>query len=423
MSRTRHTRSRRLGALALGATGALALAACGGGGGGGFEETDGGGTDGGGGDAGGGDVTVLIGSSGQAETDAVNAAVDAWSAESGTEAEVVVAADLNQQLSQGFAADDPPDVFYLSTDVFSGYAANGSLFPYVEELENADDFYPTLLESFTYEGTQYCAPKDFSTLGLVINTDAWEAAGLTDDDVPTTWEELSTVATTLTTDGQVGLSFGAEWQRIGTFMAQAGGGLVDESGAAVADSPENLEALTFVKEMLDSGALAYPADVGTGWGGEALGTGAAAMVIEGNWVVGAMANDFPDISYLVAELPEGAAGKGTLQFTNCWGVAEGGNTEAAVDLVSFLTSAEQQMAFADAFGVMPSIQSVGEDWASQFPEQEAFLAGADYAQGFPPYDGVSDVIGDFNSQLQGLKTGDPQSILTSVQTNLEAVIG
>ncbi|GAB2593565.1 extracellular solute-binding protein [Pseudactinotalea suaedae] len=423
MSRARTTR--RTATIALAAATALTLAACGGGGG--FDdETDAG--DNGAGDGAednGEALTVLIGSSGDAETQAVQAAAAAWSAESGTEVEVVAATDLPQELSQGFAADDPPDVFYLGADNLASYASNGSLLPYVDQLENADDFYPVLLQSFTYEGTAYCAPKDFSTLGLVINTDAWEAAGLTDDDIPTTWEELSAVAQQLTTDTQVGLSFGAEWQRIGTFMAQAGGGLTNPEGnEATVDTPENLAALEYVQQMLADGTLAYPGDINAGWGGEALGLGAAAMVIEGNWIVGAMTNNYPDVSYRVVELPAGPGGQGTLQFTNCWGVAaDGGNTAGAVDLVGFLTSSEQQMEFAAAFGVMPSVQSVNEEWTEQFPEQAAFLAGADYAQGGPVAQGAADVISDFNSQLQGLKDADPQAILTAVQANLEAVLG
>ena len=46
-----------------------------------------------------------------------------------------------------------------------GYAGNGSLMPYGELLENADDFYPSLVENFTFEDEFYCAPKDFSTPG------------------------------------------------------------------------------------------------------------------------------------------------------------------------------------------------------------------------------------------------------------------
>lgn len=415
---------RRAALVALAATSALALAACNSGGGFEDETTTAGGDDGSAAADTGEALTVLIGSSGDAETQAVQAAAAAWSEESGTDVEVVAATDLAQELSQGFAANEPPDVFYLGSDTLASYAANGSLMPYVDQLSTADDFYPTLLQSFTYDGTAYCAPKDFSTLALVINTDSWEAAGLGEDDIPTTWDELAAVAEQLTTDDQVGLSFGPEWQRIGTFMAQAGGGLTNADGTeATVNSAENLEALEYVQGLLADGYAAYPADVSAGWGGEALGIGAAAMVIEGNWIVGAMTNNYPDVNYQVVELPAGT-GQGTLQFTNCWGIAaDGANTGGAVALVDYLTSGEQQMEFATAFGVMPSVQSVSDQWAEAFPEQAAFLAGADYAQGAPSAEGTTDVISDFNSQLQGLKDGDPQAILDSVQANLEAVLG
>ena len=89
-------------------------------------------------------------------------------------AEVTVASDLAQQLSQGFASNNPPDVFYVSTDTLADYAGNGSLYAYGDDLANADDFLPTLVEAFTVDDEFYCAPKDFSTLGLVINTEALE---------------------------------------------------------------------------------------------------------------------------------------------------------------------------------------------------------------------------------------------------------
>jgi len=419
-----HRPTRRAGALVAGASAlALTLAACGGGSGFDDDATDDAAT--GDGDGGGGAVEILIGSSGDAETRAVEDAVAAWSEESGVEATVSVAADLPQQLSQGFAAGSPPDLFYVGADFFVGYAANGSLMPYADQLDNVEDFYPTLRDSFTYEDELYCAPKDFSTLALFINNEAWSAAGLGEDDVPTTWEELSEVATTLAETSDTGLTFGPEWQRVGTFMAQAGGSLVSEDGTtATVDSPENLEALTFVQELLDSGAAQYPAALGAGWGGEAFGTGAAAMTIEGNWLVGALANDFPDVDYQVVPLPEGPAGPGTLQFTNCWGIgADSANQEQAVELVQHLTSPEQQLEFARAFGVMPSIESAADQWTSEFPEQAAFLESVDFAQGVPTVEGISDVIADFNAQLEGLAGGgDPQGLLTSVQSTLEATL-
>jgi multiple sugar transport system substrate-binding protein len=371
-------------------------------------------------------LTILIGSSGDAETDIVNQLVDEWSAESGVEAEVVVASDLNQQLSQGFSSNEPPDLFYLSTDQMAVYAATDSLEPYAESLSNADDFYPNLREAFTYNGQFMCAPKDFSTLALVINSDMWEEAGLTDDDIPTTWEELNAVAEQLTTDEHIGLAYGPEVQRVGVFMAEAGGAFVSDDGTtAVVDSPENAEALQYVKDQMAAGTFAYSNDarIDAGWGGEAFGLGKAAMVIEGNWIAGAMTNDYPDVNYVVAELPEGPAGPGTIQYTNCWGMAAlSDNIPGATALVEHLTSTESQLAAAEAFGVMPSVESAAEDWKAAYPEFAAFIDGAEYAINLPSQPGTGDVLGDFNAQLATLSSTEPETILASVQQSLQAVL-
>ncbi|WP_449409192.1 sugar ABC transporter substrate-binding protein [Microbacterium maritypicum] len=415
---TRHTTRALLGTGAVLLTSTLVLTGCGGSG---FS----------GGDSGGGSegltssddaLTILIGSSGDAETAAVQSAVDAWSEESGTKVSVQVASDLAQELSQGFAAGKPADLFYLAPEQMAGFAKNGSLQAYGDELANKDDFYPSLVENFTLDGTFYCAPKDFSTLALVINSQMWADAGLTDADLPTTWDDLATVAQKLTTPEHVGLAFGAEYQRIGTFMAQAGGGLVDD-GAAIADDQANVDALDYVKTHLNDGTFAYAKDVGAGWGGEALGKGLAAMVIEGNWITGAMENDFSSVDYTVAELPEGPSGPGTLQFTNCWGMAaDSPNQQAALDLVEHLTSADSQLAFSKAFGPMPSISSAADQWTADNPTLAPFLAGAEYAQFPPNQDGAADVVSDFNAQLESLKTGDPAQILGTVQSNLDAIV-
>ena len=214
-----------------------------------------------------------------------------------------------------------------------------------------------------------------------------------------------------------------EYQRIGAFMAAAGGALVTDD-VATADSPENVEALEYVQSLLEAGSLQFAPDLGAGWGGEAFGNGSAVMVIEGNWITGALANDYPDLEYQVVELPAGPGGQGTLQFTNAWGMAaDSSNQEAALDLITFLTSAEQQMAFARAFGPMPSVTAASEEWSQEFPELVAFLDGVEYAQNPPAQAGTADVIADLNAQLETLASGDAQAILASVQTNLEAALG
>jgi len=366
-------------------------------------------------------ITVLIGSSGEAETTAVKTAVAAWSTKSGTPAEVQVASDLGQQIAQGFASGSPADIMYVG-DQFAAYAKAGNLYDYSAQMTNKADFYPSLVQAFSYKGQLVCAPKDFSTLGLVINTDMWKAAGLTDADIPTTWLQLEAVAKKLTTGGVVGLTYGPEIARLGALMAEAGGGLVDASGAATANSQANIDALTFAKKLETEGVAKNSKDLGAGWGGEAFGKKLAAMVIEGNWISGAMSKDYVGVGWKGVELPAGKA-KGTLVFSNCWGVAaKSKNTAGAVDLVNFLTAKDQQLAFGKAFGVIPSIQSAADQFKTDNPNLVPFVNGAAYAQSLPAQPGTKAVIDDLNSKLPGLKTADPKAILDAAQTNLDAAL-
>lgn len=400
-------------ASTLTAAAATALAACGGSGFSSDSSSGGSGT-----------LTLLYAPSGDAETKAYTDAIAAFTKETGIEVEATAATDLNQELAQGFAAGKPADVFYLNPDFIAAYVGNGSLYAYGDQLTNKDDFYPSLVANFTYDGTLYGAPKDFSTLALFINSEMWTAAGLTDADLPTDWASLAAVAKTLTSGDVVGLTCSPEYARVGAFMAQAGGGLTNAEGTeATANSEGSVAGLTEVKTLLTDGVLKFSSDLGTGWGGEAFGTGKAAMAIEGNWLTGAMGADYPEVSYMVAELPAGPAGKGTMQFTNAYGIANASShKEDAVTLVEFLTTTDQQLAFAKAFGVMPSIRSAADQWATENPDMAPFQAGADYAISVPTAAGASDVVADFNSQLASLAGSDPQTVLDSVQANLEAVI-
>ncbi|MFC4243731.1 extracellular solute-binding protein [Gryllotalpicola reticulitermitis] len=368
-------------------------------------------------------LTITIGSSGPAETTAVTQAVAAWSKTTGTKATVIAANNLDQQLAQGFASGKPADVFYLSTSSLAGYASAGDLLDYGSMLPNKSDFYPSLVKSFTYNGDLQCAPKDFSTLQLVINNKLWSAAGLTASDYPTTWAQLQSVAQKLTKGNVVGLSMNGQYERMGAFMVQAGGNLMNATSTkATADSAANVQALTFVQGMLKNGSLKFAADLGEGDGGQALGSGKAAMTVEGNWVTGELKNDFPSTQYTVVPLPAGPKGKGTLQFTNCWGIAaKSPNQAAALKLVEYLTTAKQQLAFSKAFGVLPSVQSAASDWKQQNPALVPFLDGATYAQGVPTAKNSAQVVTNLDGQLAQLATKDPKTILTTAQQQLAAL--
>lgn len=413
-------RTRRTAALALALGGALLVSACGGGG---FKEE--GASSAPASASGPAALNLLIASSGDAETNAVKAATDAWAKSSGNTVTVTVASDMNQQLAQGFASGKPADVFYMDAGRFADYAKNGSLYPYADQLKDNDDFYESLRKSFTYEGKQYCAPKDFSTLALQINTDSWTKAGLTDADVPTTWEELEAVSKKLTTGKQAGLGIGVGIDRLGAFLVQNGGWWLKEDGSGPsANTPEVTQALEYVQKNVKAGNFQMSNQLDSGWGGEAFGNGKSAMVIEGNWIKGAVKNDFPKLKYKTVELPAGPKGKGTLQFTQCWGVAADSKAQAqAVELVKALTTVDQQMAFADAFGVMPSRQSAADQYKAKFPEDAPFIAGGEYGHGPINQPGMEQVVGDLNSKLENFGGADLPTVLKGFDTNASAALG
>jgi multiple sugar transport system substrate-binding protein len=368
-------------------------------------------------------ITALIGSSGPAETFAVNNAARAWTKRTGIQVNVVVASDLGQQLAQGFASGNPADIFYLGNDQVATYAKAGDLAP-LDKLKNVKSFYPSLRAAYTYQGHLYAAPKDFSTLALVLNTASWKRAGLTGKDYPKTWKQLASVAKKLTRSGQVGLCTNPEFHRLGVFMIQAGGWLVAKNGkTATVNSKANLNAFNFVKSMIKAGSMKLTNQIGAGWGGEGFGKQQCAMTIEGNWIAGAMTHDYPNVSYKAVELPAGPAGKGTLQYDGGWGLAAASkNKSDAMALISYLTATKVEMGNAKAFGVMPSVRADAKEWKKLYPQFAAFLAGADYSRSIPTVPDIATVLGDFNQQLQGLPQSSPKPILNRVNGELQSIL-
>ncbi|TDC50811.1 extracellular solute-binding protein [Jiangella ureilytica] len=414
-------------AVATAVATATLLAACGSG----FDDSD----DGGSGEpseASGGDtgepasLTVMIGSSGEAETVAVQEATARWADETGNEVEVIPAQDLVQQLQQGFAGGNPPDLFYVSPDRFRMFAEGGSLYPYGDQIEDAEDIYQSLRDAFTYEDELYCAPKDGGVHALVIDTEAWAAAGLTEADYPQDWDQLASVAQTLTADGRVGLAFTGDYNPVGSFMLAGGGFFVnDDQTEVTADTPENLATLEYLEQNMDAGSFAFAPNIDAAWGGEALGSGKSAMTIEGAWIVGALQNDFPDRQWTAVPMPAGPGGQASTAFTNCWGIAaDSENQAAAVDLVNFLIAPEEQQAFAEAFGPIPSRAGLADWNAETFPEKAAFAEGMETARSQVAVPGFESVLADFNTQLEGMAAGTvtPEQALQALQTNGEAVL-
>ena len=134
-------------------------------------------------------LTALIGSSGPAETFAVNNAAKAFTKQTGIQVNVVVASDLGQQLAQGFASGNPPDIFYLGNDQVATYAKAGSLAT-LDNLKNVKAFYPSLRAAYTYKGQLYARRRTSRRCARRSTPHRGRARSLTAKDYPKTWEQL-----------------------------------------------------------------------------------------------------------------------------------------------------------------------------------------------------------------------------------------
>lgn len=295
-----------------------------------------------------------------------------------------VPADYATVMAAQFSAGDPPDLFYVGA---TGEAAPWieqdllePLGPYIEGNPEIglDQFYSRLLAPFQRDGETYGLPKDASPLVLFYNPEMLDAAGVTP---PTNWEELSSAAEALTDGDVTGLCLGAEIQRWGAFIYQNGGAIYNEDNTEmVLDSPETVAALDYLLGLHEAGALQTPAEIGATWCGEAYGNGLAAMTMEGNWMVSAMDNDFPDTPYEMAELPQGEQ-QGNLAFTVAYSIGvDSPNKDTAWVLLQYLSGQEGMAKWTSLGLALPARADV-----DPAEGRDALVAGLEYATayGFP----------------------------------------
>jgi multiple sugar transport system substrate-binding protein len=317
--------------------------------------------------------------------------------------------NYDQSLQTALAGGAPPDVFYLDSLKFADFIKNGVLAtPPSGALEDPSDLYPSLAAAFTANGTLYCPPKDFSTLGLEYNKQMLDAAGVKP---PTTWDELKAAAQKLTdkSKGVYGLVLPADAARWGAFLYQAGGHFLDSSGKMDVNTPEAKQALDFYLGLISDGEATTPDKVDSGWPGEAFGKQKAAMVIEGNWIVPFLKQSYPDVQWGLAELPAGKK-KATLAFTVCYAVPKTAkDPTASWGLVNALTNKAGMQQWTDLGLAMPTRKSLRDHWVQKFPDLQPFLAGADYAQAWSFGTGFSTVVDTFNKGLQAAIAGQETS--------------
>jgi multiple sugar transport system substrate-binding protein len=329
----------------------------------------------------------------------------------------------DERLQASLAGGSPPDIFYIDSLRLPDLVDAGALEPYEAHALEPDDFYESLRNAFTLDGTFWCPPKDFSTLALVYNPALFEQAGVELPTADWTWDDLQSAATALSENGEdtYGLVLSPDFARYIAFLYQGGGAVANEDFSEVSiNSEEALNALNFYVNLVLDGAAATPADLDSGWAGEAFGKGLAAMAVEGNWIVPFLEDNYPDLEWDVVPLPAGPGGQATMAFTVCYGVPAAISDErkqAAFEVVNFLTGPEGMQMWTDLGLAMPTRQSLRDHWLEQFPDLQPFLDSAEFAHPWQFRPGFQDFIDTFASGLEQAFAGTmlPEDVLAEAE--------
>lgn len=361
--------------LILAMTGTMILSACG------SKEEDGKTSD--------GKVKIRFASWDEAEdVDAQQATVDKFNAEH-DDIEVTLEAyggEFDTKISAGMGSNDMPDVMYMWN--YPAYA--GGLEPldsYIEG-EGADykeNFYDTLWNYNSYDGSTYGIPIGFTTHALFFNKDIFKESGIAEPTNDWTWDDVKKAAKTITEkcDGKKGFSFQMKPDPYDyeMYLWSNGTAYVNEDGELDGNlnSDEAKEVFAMFQEMeKDEYAVATEKS-----GTDEFRSGNTAMYVYGSWSINTLKED--KVNFGVVNIP--SFGKQpSVSILSSSGISmskESKNKEAAWEFIKFWTSEEMNK---ERIGMeLPVLYSVVEsEGIMEQPEYAPFYTMLEQSSDYTP---------------------------------------
>ncbi|TWH49896.1 ABC transporter substrate-binding protein [Dulcicalothrix desertica] len=313
--------------------------------------------------------------------------------------------------------DAAPDVFYLDALEAPFLMSQNVLEPldgYIKPEFELTDFEPTLLDTFKYRATIYGLPKDYSTLALFYNKQAFANAGL--ENPPQTWEELRAYAKKLTIDAnkdgridQYGFGENPELARQVYQIKAYGGQVVDrESRAAFAEQARLQGLQSVVDQYRNERSSAQKSDVGTNSGSEMFGQGKAAMVIEGNWAIPYLRDTYPKLDFATAEIPTINGQRSTMLFTVAYVMnKQSKHKPEAWELIKYLTGKEGMQKWTGTGFALPTRRSVATNLGyDQDNLRSSLVAGVNYGIPWQVGKYPAAIMNNFDNQFVSALLGE-----------------
>ena len=327
-----------------------------------------------------------------------------------------------EEIERWWEDGNPPDVMFM--EFIPVYAARGvleNLDSYIErDGYDLADFYPGLIETFTYEGSVYGLARDNDTKVIFYNKTLFDEAGRNYPGSDWNWLNLRMAAIQLTKrDGgditQYGFAYEPnDWWRL--WVWQGGGEVYDDDFAptrTVIGSAESIEALQWLADLTNVDRVTPPYDVQkSSLGiGQLFQDGKLAMAFGNHALLPGFAAT-PGLRFDVAGLPQNkrrvnVAGGACYVITS-----ESQHKEAAWTFVKWLEGPKGQAIFTETGIAVPSRRSVGraDVFLKQQPPHNAtiFLEETELGRPNPLFEGVQEATRLFDEAFvpvwKGLKS-------------------
>lgn len=332
--------------------------------------------------------------------------------------------NLESVLQTKIQSGEAPDIY--NGGAFSAFADEGLLYPAgdVASDETISDFQESFAENETFDGTQYGLPLIASVRALFYNQDLFDQAGVTA--VPTTWDELYDAAAKISATGTpgYGMPLGSEEAQAESLIWFAGnGGSLGTETEITVNSPENVEAATFMKKMITDGLT--QADPGATQRTPMINVfaqGQIGMVYALPQTVGQIDEENPELNYGVASVPTKSGEPSTL------GVADRlmafkndeDKQEAITTFMDFFFAEDQYLNWVSTEGFLPTTKSGSEAMASNETLQP-FLEMLPNASFYPTTNPAWNAAdGAFKSLMGQLEDQEATDVLEQIQAKADA---
>lgn len=296
---------------------------------------------------------------------------------------------LDSAYTTMISRNQPPDL--LLTNIYAHFAKDGLLNSMEDILSNElkDKIYPYLQDSSKMDDTLYTIPYASTIRQMYFNKDIFNEVGLTES--PKTWKDLEEDARKIKENKHID-GFGVDltdneiWAYLSYFFYGAGGGWM-KNGEWAINSPENVEGITFLKNLYDKGLTdSEPAVTTRDEKQRILGNGQLGMLISGNYFETVVPYEYPGLNWGKGPIPvkEG-------QTPLVLGVQDvlmsfktnHTNKEALSKFLDFLYEDARYEQFVLREGFLPTTRTVGDKLAATDPSMKQNLDAIKNAKFYP----------------------------------------